>query len=105
MGAEMKRRGRNREGLQGGGASREEYEGISQRPPVALTGLHRPHRLSTDVSSWTTLDGLHLVRSASVIRLLHAAVALQGLRSCGCGPGRTEGSLLKISPPHRESLL
>lgn len=70
---------------------------------MALTGLHRPHCLGTDVHSWTTLDCLHLVRRASVVRLLHAAVAFQGLRSCGCGPGRNECSSLKTSP-HREKV-
>lgn len=68
------------------------------RDGVALTGLHRPHGLCADLHARRALHGLHLLWRAPVVRPLHAAVALQGLRSCGCGPDRAERSLLKRPP-------
>lgn len=54
---------------------------------VPLTGLHRSHGLCADVHARRALHRLGLLRRASVICFLHAAVALQGLRSWG---GRAE---------------
>jgi hypothetical protein len=55
--------------------------GLSRDHSVALTGLHCPHRLCADFHAGRALDRPHLVRRASIIRPLYAAVTFQGLRS------------------------
>lgn len=59
------------------------FEGVRTDPRAPLTGLHRPHGLCADVHARRALHGLGLLRRASVICFLHAAVALQGPRSWG----------------------
>lgn len=73
-----------RGGTKGGGAWLGERVGVGMDQRAPLTGLHRPHGLCADVHARRALHRLGLVRRASVIRFLHAAVALQGLRSWGC---------------------
>lgn len=57
---------------------------VSMLQGVPLTGLHRPHGLCADFHALRALHGLGLLRRATVICFLHAAVALQGLHSWGC---------------------
>lgn len=60
----------------------EVLEGVKQGTPEApLTSFHRSDGLCADLHARRALHRLHLLRRASVICFLHAAVALQGLRS------------------------
>lgn len=61
----------------------EERKGVRKDPEAPLTRLHRPYGLCADVHAWRALHRLSLLRRASVIGFLHAAVTLQGLRSWG----------------------
>lgn len=72
-------------GTKGGGACLGELERVRMGQRAPLTGLHRPHGLCADVHARRALHRLGLLWRASIICFLHAAVALQGLRSWGCG--------------------
>lgn len=72
-------------GIKGGGAWLGELERVRMDQRAPLTGLHRPHGLCADFHARRALHRLGLLRRASVICFLHTAVALQGLRSWGCG--------------------